>query len=54
MSGRRRVDVLRLLAPLVRQRPGRRNRQALGTPLLDLGRLAGGGPCAIFSQIPTR
>ncbi|MFJ3630314.1 hypothetical protein ACIPQ3_29920 [Streptomyces albidoflavus] len=53
-SGRRRVDVLRLLAPLVRQCPGRRHRQALGTPLLDLGRLAGGGPSAIFSQIPTR
>ncbi|WP_385639278.1 hypothetical protein [Streptomyces sp. SudanB91_2054] len=32
-------DVLQLLAPHLRQRPGRRlDGQALGTPLLDLGR----------------
>lgn len=40
-----RVDLLQLLAARIRQRPGRRlHRQSLGTPLLVLGSLPGGGP----------
>lgn len=47
------VVVLQMLAPLLRQRSGRRPYgEDLGTPLLDQGHFSDGGPL-VFSQRPT-